>query len=220
MKLNTLFLIIALVGVTVFAAACATPPNQGTTGVPPITQAPPPVITPPSTPETNITENITINETNENVTNETSNTTVTSNPTAYVQSIFAQTSPSGTILTDSNGMTLYTFSPDSVNDSTCYGQCATAWPPAYLPDDNAPAVSGLPTDSIGVMERSDGTFQATYNGMPLYYFIHDTQPGDMKGDGIYGFGGTWYVARDSSSDNTSNMNSGSSGGSGGYSGGY
>ena len=35
----------------------------------------------------------------------------------------------GSFLVDSKGMTLYIFTKDTPNTSTCYGGCATAWPP-------------------------------------------------------------------------------------------
>ena len=35
----------------------------------------------------------------------------------------------GTIAVDAEGKTLYVFIPDNAGDSTCYDDCATAWPP-------------------------------------------------------------------------------------------
>ena len=40
----------------------------------------------------------------------------------------AQTS-AGEILTDANGMTLYTFDKDTAGTSNCYDECAANWPP-------------------------------------------------------------------------------------------
>mgnify|MGYP000733004629 CR=1 FL=1 len=33
------------------------------------------------------------------------------------------------------------------------------------------------TGELGVTEREDGTFQVTYNGMPLYFWVNDEEPG-------------------------------------------
>ena len=35
----------------------------------------------------------------------------------------------GDILTDSKGMTLYVFTSDKANESTCFDECAVLWPP-------------------------------------------------------------------------------------------
>ena len=38
----------------------------------------------------------------------------------------------------------------------------------------------------------DGSKQWAFRGMPLYYFIKDTKPGDKMGQGM---GGVWNVAK-------------------------
>ena len=43
-------------------------------------------------------------------------------------SLVLATSDLGDILTDSEGRTLYLFNPDAQGDSTCYDDCAEAWP--------------------------------------------------------------------------------------------
>ena len=94
----------------------------------------------------------------------------------------------GTILTDSQGMTLYMYTKDAPGISTCYQGCAAAWPP--LLTDGAPvAPDGLP-GVFSTTVRTDGTTQVTYNGMPLYYWASDTQPGDTTGQNV---GGVWFV---------------------------
>ena len=95
----------------------------------------------------------------------------------------------GQILTDSLGMTLYTYAKDTANTSNCTGQCLANWP--ALP---AAATSSLPSGvpgTLGTITRSDGTSQVTYNGHPLYYFIGDKLPGDTKGNGLAS--GAWKV---------------------------
>ncbi|MEJ2293114.1 MAG: hypothetical protein P8Y05_15570 [Deinococcales bacterium] len=95
----------------------------------------------------------------------------------------------GTFLTDANGMTLYTFANDAPGKSNCNGGCATAWPP--LTADSASAVPLNVPGSFSVITRDDGSKQVAYNGMPLYTWQGDKEPGDTTGQG---FRGTWWVA--------------------------
>ncbi|MBO0687064.1 MAG: hypothetical protein J2P45_28270 [Candidatus Dormibacteraeota bacterium] len=98
----------------------------------------------------------------------------------------------GSILVDGSGRTLYLFANDTGTTSTCYGSCASAWPP--LLTDGAPdAGSGVNTGLVGTTKRTDGTTEVTYNGHPLYYWVGDKKPGDVTGQGINNSGGVWYV---------------------------
>lgn len=97
----------------------------------------------------------------------------------------------GNFLVDGRGMTLYVFSADSKGAaSTCVAGCAAIWPPAI-----ASAAPTLPSGTAGALDliaRPDGpTKQASYNGLPLYFFASDTAAGDTKGDGV---AGKWKVA--------------------------
>jgi predicted lipoprotein with Yx(FWY)xxD motif len=92
------------------------------------------------------------------------------------------------VLTNSAGLTLYWFAPDTSTTSKCTGSCATYWPPVKGP---ATAGSGV-TGTLGVITRPDGTMQATYDGHPLYTYIADTAPGQNKGNGKNLSGGLWY----------------------------
>jgi predicted lipoprotein with Yx(FWY)xxD motif len=101
-----------------------------------------------------------------------------------------QTSDLGTILTDQSGRTLYLFTKDTPGTSTCYDQCAVNWPPLLASDQaDLSLPDGVP-GTLGTTQRSDGTTQLTYNGMPLYYWIADQQPGDTTGQHV---GGVWFV---------------------------
>ena len=95
----------------------------------------------------------------------------------------------GTILTDGEGLTLYVFLNDSEGESTCYDDCATTWPPLET-EGEAQAGEGVDASLLGTSEREDGTLQVTYDGMPLYYFADDAEPGDTNGQGI---GDVWFV---------------------------
>ena len=92
------------------------------------------------------------------------------------------------VLTNSAGLTLYSFAPDTSTTSKCTGSCATYWPPVKGP---ATAGSGV-TGTLGVITRPDGTMQATYDGHPLYTYVGDSAPGQNKGNGLNLSGGVWH----------------------------
>lgn len=96
-----------------------------------------------------------------------------------------------TALTDSAGKAVYLFEADTSTASTCYGACATAWPPVLTT--GAPSITGGDMGKLGTTTRTDGTKQVTYNGHPLYYFAGDTKPGDTNGEGSKAFGAGWYL---------------------------
>lgn len=88
------------------------------------------------------------------------------------------------VLVDANGMTLYIFDNDTTGVSNCYDKCAANWPPLMATD------ADMADGDYSVIERTDGTKQWAYDGMPLYFWVNDTQPGDTTGDGV---GGVWHV---------------------------
>jgi predicted lipoprotein with Yx(FWY)xxD motif len=96
----------------------------------------------------------------------------------------------GDFLVGPRWMTLYMFTNDEDGVSNCYEQCATNWPPYIVAEnDRLTAGEGIKGE-LSTTERTDGKLQVTYNGMPLYYFAHDTAPGDATGEGA---GDVWYV---------------------------
>lgn len=105
----------------------------------------------------------------------------------------------GTILMDQNGMTLYTLSSDTPGVSTCSGGCVGPWPPAIVDADTAAMIQGggaADMPALGAMTRADDMgLELTWNGMPLYRFVRDTAPGDVNGNGVTAFGGTWKVVQ-------------------------
>jgi predicted lipoprotein with Yx(FWY)xxD motif len=109
------------------------------------------------------------------------------------------------ILVDSRGLTLYLFTSDTQGPNkykpTCYDDatyhCSKAWIPlrtASVPH----AGPGIKASLLGVVKRTDGADQVTYNGHPLYSaegpnafgLTPDKKPGDVNGQG---FVGIWYV---------------------------
>jgi predicted lipoprotein with Yx(FWY)xxD motif len=96
----------------------------------------------------------------------------------------------GAILVDSKGMTLYTYKKDTPGVSNCSGGCAENWPPLLVTTGSPAAGAGV-TGTLASFARTDNGTQVTYNGMPLYYFIGDKAPGDVKGQGV---GNLWFAA--------------------------
>jgi len=100
----------------------------------------------------------------------------------------------GKVLTDAKGMTLYYFITDTPGSgsSTCYAaaNCSRFWPVFYT----GSVVVSPPLDpaDFSSIARTDGAQQTTYYGWPLYYFLNDKVPGDVKGENVLK---TWYVAR-------------------------
>jgi predicted lipoprotein with Yx(FWY)xxD motif len=92
------------------------------------------------------------------------------------------------LLTNSAGLTLYWFAPDTTGKSVCYGGCSAYWPPVTGTPSAGPGVTG----TLGTITRTDGTKQATYNGHPLYTYIGDSAPGTASGNNINLNGGLWH----------------------------
>jgi predicted lipoprotein with Yx(FWY)xxD motif/uncharacterized cupredoxin-like copper-binding protein len=108
-----------------------------------------------------------------------------SQPTVFVR----QDPTAGTILTDPAGRTLYLFTKDTTeNQSVCEGDCLTNWP-AFTADEPL-SLPGKVDGELSTFDRSDGSKQVSYNGIPLYYFAGDSGPGDVNGQGK---GGVWFV---------------------------
>jgi predicted lipoprotein with Yx(FWY)xxD motif len=112
----------------------------------------------------------------------------------------------GTILTDSNGMTLYHLSGEHNGKFICTSSaCLGVWHPLVA------AAGGPPTgevNSLATVKRADGTMQVTYKGSPLYTFAKDTHPGQTNGQGIKDVG-TWSAATTGASTSASSAASSS-----------
>jgi predicted lipoprotein with Yx(FWY)xxD motif len=113
----------------------------------------------------------------------------------------------GTILVDSQGMTLYHLSGEINGKFICTSSaCVGVWHPLIAPSGGAPRGE---VGSLGTVKRPEGTVQVTYKGTPLYTFTGDQQPGETKGQGIKDVG-TWSVITTSSSSSGSTPSSTSS----------
>ena len=108
-------------------------------------------------------------------------------------------SPFGHVLFGAVDRALYVLSFDAVGSqgspavSHCTGSCASAWPPLLAPGPSGPFQTGggVRGDQLGTILRSDGTYQVTYFGHPLYRFVRDTSPGQTNGENVAAFNGIW-----------------------------
>jgi predicted lipoprotein with Yx(FWY)xxD motif len=100
-------------------------------------------------------------------------------------------SSAGNIVVDAKGMSVYFFTKDVKDSGTsaCTGGCLTAWPPV-ISKSATPAAEGV-TGTVGTITTPDGAKQLTLNGLPLYYFAKDKNPGDVLGQGV---NDVWYLA--------------------------
>jgi predicted lipoprotein with Yx(FWY)xxD motif len=127
----------------------------------------------------------------------------------------------GKILVNSHGRTLYLLTSDTRRSLACTGGCTGLWPP-LLTKGKPRAGKGVKVKKLGTVKRGSSR-QVTYDGHPLYLYAGDSGSGQVNGEGIKSFGGTWYVLSRSGSAvkkavSSSSSSTGSSGG--GYGGGY
>ena len=125
--------------------------------------------------------------------NQSSGTTATAAPaTTAAQATGGTTvavanSKLGDILVDGEGRTLYAFTNDKGDQSSCSGQCASNWPALT---GTATAGTGAQASLLSTSMQASGESQVTYHGRPLYHFAGDAKPGDVNGQGV---GNVWFV---------------------------
>jgi len=126
------------------------------------------------------------------------------------------------VLTNAQGMAVYWFAVDTSSKSNCSKTCLKFWPIVPGP---ATAGTGV-TGTLGVI-TTNGVKQATYDGHPLYTYVGDTAPGQVKGNALNVSGGLWWVmtptgakvaasSAGSSGGSSAGSSSGGSTGGGGY----
>ncbi len=108
----------------------------------------------------------------------------------------------GMVLVDAKGFTLYRLDGETASKVMCTAACVQAWPP--LKASGSPTGGSGATGTLSTAMRPDGISQVTYDGLLLYTFSGDTQPGQANGQGIEG---KWFAVT------PAGKNAGASGGS-------
>jgi predicted lipoprotein with Yx(FWY)xxD motif len=146
-----------------------------------------------------------------------------SNKAASSSSVLAvRNTKLGKVLVDSKGQSVYLFTADSKNHSSCNATCLNYWPAVKATGTVPGSIPGI-TAKIGTTSDMSGGKIVTANGWPLYTYVKDTKPGDVTGQGTDFFGGKWWVLTPSGAKVTSTgsssgspSSSSSSSGGGGY----
>jgi predicted lipoprotein with Yx(FWY)xxD motif len=99
------------------------------------------------------------------------------------------------IVVDAHGRTLYALSPESTHHLLCKSsECLKAWPPLTVHSSKIKLKAGSGVHGhLGILRRSNGMFQVTLGGLPLYHFSGDSAKGAANGENIHSFGGRWHV---------------------------
>jgi predicted lipoprotein with Yx(FWY)xxD motif len=100
----------------------------------------------------------------------------------------------GEYVVATNGMSLYLFTPDTDDTSTCKDTCASNWPPYTVADEVSVTAGAGVTGTVGTIKRDDGSTQVTINKQPLYFFAGDKAAGDVNGQGV---NEVWYLVKPS-----------------------
>lgn len=84
------------------------------------------------------------------------------------------------VLATPEGLSLYSFKKDAPGVSNCAGACALKWPP-FMEGNGAEVAA--PYSLLGREKQGQ---QWALDGKPLYRWLGDSKPGDVKGHGIKG----------------------------------
>lgn len=96
----------------------------------------------------------------------------------------------GRVLVDGAGRTVYLLTADSPGTSSCDASCLRYWP--AVPPPSGTSLPGV-TAAVDRTTTVDGGVIATVGGWPLYTYVQDKAAGDVTGEGLQSFGGTWYA---------------------------
>lgn len=140
-----------------------------------------------------------------------SSSTATSTSTQPAKGLHVASTSIGDVLVDGSGRTVYLLTADGRDQSTCGGTCLAVWPAV------APGRARLDVP-LGSTKTPDGTMTTTVAGQPVYTFSGDHGAGDVNGEGLREYGGTWYAvsAHGTAVMGSANPSSGSSKSSRGY----
>jgi predicted lipoprotein with Yx(FWY)xxD motif len=99
----------------------------------------------------------------------------------------------GTVLTDSQGMTVYYFLPEKGGKiGACDASCLKTWPPVTVT--GSPSSSSGVTGTLGVVSitvSGVAESEVTYNSWPLHRYAGDSGPGQTTGQNI---ANVWFAA--------------------------
>jgi predicted lipoprotein with Yx(FWY)xxD motif len=93
-----------------------------------------------------------------------------------------------TVLTDTEGLTLYTLSGETNGKFICTGACLKAWPPLLV----AAGTTPKGPVKLGTIKRPEGKTQVTFKGAPVYTFSGDSKKGEANGEGVKDVG-VWHA---------------------------
>ena len=100
----------------------------------------------------------------------------------------------GPVLVNGKGLAVYMLTADSPGHSTCSARYLQFWPLVPAPaGSEVPMVSGI-SAALATTKATSGTSMVAAAGRPLYTFVKDAAPGDVTGEGVKTFSGTWYAA--------------------------
>lgn len=99
----------------------------------------------------------------------------------------------GTVLTDSQGITLYYFLPEKGGKiGACDASCLMTWPPVTV--SGSPSSSTAVTGTLGVVSitvSGVAESEVTYNSWPLHRYSGDSGAGQVNGQNI---ANVWFAA--------------------------
>lgn len=98
------------------------------------------------------------------------------------------------IVVTAGGAPVYLLTGDSARHPKCTSRngCFGLWPPVKVSSPRKLSRAHGIRGRLGTWHR-DGFFQVTLNGHPLYRYSPDSQRNHATGQGIFSFGGTWFV---------------------------
>jgi predicted lipoprotein with Yx(FWY)xxD motif len=97
----------------------------------------------------------------------------------------------GPVLATPKKQALYTWNAERDFKIHCTGSCAKLWPPLVVRSKAAvPTRIARIKGTFGTIRRPDGRLQVTFNGRPVYMYVHEG-PTQVLCDNVDG----WFVVR-------------------------
>jgi predicted lipoprotein with Yx(FWY)xxD motif len=97
------------------------------------------------------------------------------------------------IAVDSQGRTVYALKGETTKKLLCTSKsCLKLWPMATVKKGTKLTKAAGIKGKLTTVKRGS-VYQLVLGGDPLYYYSQDKSKGDVKGNGIKSFGGTWHV---------------------------